>query len=77
MGSVAQEVRAFGIRVGTINPGKVDTSFGGRTQGDGKQSKWLKVEDIAEAIVYMANAPKHVVIDELQLHSLSQEYPRF
>ncbi|WP_181349307.1 SDR family oxidoreductase [Thalassobacillus sp. CUG 92003] len=76
MGSVAQEVRSYGIRAGTVNPGKVDTFFGDSQQGDPAKADWLKVEDIAEAIVYMAGAPKHMVVDELQLHPLSQDYPR-
>nr|WP_255574287.1 SDR family oxidoreductase [Halobacillus sp. Nhm2S1] len=76
MGSLAQEVRKDGIRAGTINPGMVDTYFANGTQGDPEKSEWLKVHDIAEAVVYMALAPKHMVIDEMHLHPLIQEYPR-
>lgn len=76
MGSLAQEVRKDGIRVGTINPGMVDTYFANSEQGVPEKEDWLKVEDVAEAIVYMAMAPKHMVIDELHLHPLVQEYPR-
>lgn len=76
MGSLAQEVRAHGIRVGTVNPGMVDTYFANGTQGDPEKKEWLKVEDIAEAIVYIAQAPKHMVIDEMHLHPLIQDYPR-
>ncbi|REJ07336.1 SDR family oxidoreductase [Halobacillus trueperi] len=76
MGSLAQEVRKDGIRAGTINPGMVDTYFANGTQGDPEKSEWLKVHDIAEAVVYMALAPKHMVIDEMHLHPLIQDYPR-
>ncbi|MBO8157705.1 MAG: SDR family oxidoreductase [Bacillaceae bacterium] len=76
MGSLIQEVREYGIRAGTINPGMVDTYFNDSTQGDPEKKDWLKVEDIAEAVVYMASAPKHMLIDELQLHPLIQNYPR-
>ncbi|MCP8615324.1 SDR family oxidoreductase [Salirhabdus salicampi] len=76
MGSVSQEVRDHGIRVGTVNPGMVDTYFADTQQGEEKKKDWLKVEDIANAVVYMASAPKHLVIDELQLHPLIQQYPR-
>ncbi|RWZ55280.1 SDR family oxidoreductase [Halobacillus fulvus] len=76
MGSLAQEVRKDGIRVGTINPGMVDTYFANGTQGDPEKKDWLKVEDIADAILYMAKAPKHMVIDEMHLHPLIQDYPR-
>lgn len=76
MGSLAQEVRKDGIRAGTINPGMVDTYFANGTQGDPEKTEWLKVHDIAEAVVYMALAPKHMVIDEMHLHPLIQDYPR-
>ncbi|QHE51231.1 SDR family oxidoreductase [Pontibacillus sp. HMF3514] len=76
MGSISQELREHGIRVGTINPGMVDTYFGDSKQGLPEKEDWLKVQDIAEAAVYMASAPKHMMIDELQLHPLVQDYPR-
>jgi NADP-dependent 3-hydroxy acid dehydrogenase YdfG len=74
-GSLAQEVRDFGIRVGTINPGMVDTYFANSTQGLPEKEEWLKVEDIANAVVYMASAPKHMIVDEIVLHPLVQKYP--
>ncbi|MFD1017644.1 SDR family oxidoreductase [Thalassobacillus hwangdonensis] len=76
MGSIAQEVRKDGIRVGTINPGMVDTYFAESKQGLPEKENWLKVSDIAASIVHMARAPKHMLIDELHLHPLEQEYPR-
>ncbi|KGX83817.1 SDR family oxidoreductase [Pontibacillus marinus] len=76
MGSISQELREYGIRVGTINPGMVDTYFADSKQGLPEKEDWLKVQDIAEAAVYMASAPKHMMIDELQLHPLVQDYPR-
>ncbi|TDL66398.1 SDR family oxidoreductase [Rhodococcus qingshengii] len=74
-GSVAQEVREYGIRVGTINPGMVDTYFAESTPGLPEKQDWLKVEDIANAVVYMASAPKYMLIDEIVLHPLVQQYP--
>jgi NADP-dependent 3-hydroxy acid dehydrogenase YdfG len=74
-GSVAQEVREYGIRVGTINPGMVDTYFAESTQGLPEKEDWLKVGDIANAVVYMASAPKHMIIDEIVIHPFAQHYP--
>jgi NADP-dependent 3-hydroxy acid dehydrogenase YdfG len=74
-GALAQEVREYGIRVGTVNPGMVDTYFANSTQGLPEKEAWLKVEDIANAVVYMASAPKHMLIDEIVLHPLVQNYP--
>ncbi|WP_408009587.1 SDR family oxidoreductase [Pseudalkalibacillus sp. A8] len=34
IGSVAQEVQEYGIRVGTINPGAIDTYFADSQQGE-------------------------------------------
>ncbi|MFC4182312.1 SDR family oxidoreductase [Saccharococcus thermophilus] len=74
-GSLAQEVRKYGIRVGTINPGMVDTYFANSIQGVPEKRDWLKAEDVAKAVVYMASAPKHMLIDEIVLHPLIQQYP--
>ena len=45
-----------------------------RPQGDNSHEHWLKIEDMANAIVYIASRPKHVVIDELMIHPLCQDY---
>ncbi len=74
-GSLAQEVREYGIRVGTINPGMVDTYFANSVQGLPEKQDWLKAEDIANAVIYMASAPKHMLIDEIVLHPFIQNYP--
>ncbi|MBM6617056.1 SDR family oxidoreductase [Bacillus suaedaesalsae] len=74
-GSLAQEVRDFGIRVGTINPGMVDTYFNNSEQGVPEKQDWLQANDIAEAVVYMASAPKHMLVDQIVLHPLIQNYP--
>jgi NADP-dependent 3-hydroxy acid dehydrogenase YdfG len=74
-GSLAQEVREYGIRVGTINPGMVDTYFANSKQGLPEKKDWLKADDIANAVVYMASAPSYMLIDEIVLHPLIQKYP--
>jgi NADP-dependent 3-hydroxy acid dehydrogenase YdfG len=74
-GSLAQEVREYGIRVGTINPGMVDTYFAESKQGLPEKEDWLKVEDIAKSVIYMASAPKHMLIDEIKIHPFAQDYP--
>ena len=74
-GSLSQEVREFGIRVGTINPGMVDTYFANSKQGLPEKKNWMKVKDIANAVLYMASAPSYMVIDEIVLHPLIQDYP--
>lgn len=74
-GSLAQEVREYGIRVGTVNPGMVDSYFNNSEEGVEEKKDWLKGKDIAEAVAYMASAPKHMMIDEMVIHPLVQNYP--
>ncbi|WP_026571872.1 MULTISPECIES: SDR family oxidoreductase [Sediminibacillus] len=76
IGSVAQELQRDGVRVSTINPGLVDTNFGENNKSTAGKADWLKAEEVAEAVRYMAEAPKHMVIDEMYVHPLCQEYPR-
>lgn len=73
-GALAKEVRKMGIRVGSIRPGMTDTYFNDTKQGAPEKEGWLEAEDIAEAALYMASAPRHVVVDELMLHPVIQEY---
>lgn len=69
-----------GIRVTSINPGKVETEFSiVRLKGDTEKAKKeyegydeLRAEDIAEAIVWTANRPPHVNINELIIMPTAQ-----
>ncbi|SIS47131.1 SDR family oxidoreductase [Salimicrobium flavidum] len=76
MGSISQELKPFGIRVGTINPGMTDTYFAGSRQGEEKKKDWLKADDVAAGLLHMASAPKHMQIDEMHIHPMVQDYPR-
>jgi NADP-dependent 3-hydroxy acid dehydrogenase YdfG len=69
-----KEVRNDGIKVSVVYSGLVDTMFHADPQGAENHSDWLKAEDMANTIVYIMDQPKHVVIDELMIHPLSQEY---
>lgn len=73
-GVLAKEVRKMGIKVGVIRPGMTDSYFNDSIQGAPEKEGWLKVEDVAEAAVYMATAPRHALIDEIMVHPMIQEY---
>lgn len=63
-----EELRAQGIRIMSIHPGAVDTSFAYDSWSppdDPLRAYFLKAEDVAEAIVYAASQPAHVVIKQL------------
>jgi NADP-dependent 3-hydroxy acid dehydrogenase YdfG len=72
--SLRREVRSKGVKVSVIYPGLVDTYFHGLDAGAEKQEKYLSSGDIADAVEYILYAPQHVIIDELMLHPMSQEW---
>jgi NADP-dependent 3-hydroxy acid dehydrogenase YdfG len=72
--ALRKEVRKDGIKVSVVYSGLVDTMFHARPQGDPHHADWLKPQDMADSIMYVMNQPPHVVIDELMIHPLSQEY---
>lgn len=69
-----REVRADNIKVSVIYPGLVDTYFHNGQPGQPQRAQYLMPSDIADAVSYVLNAPKHVVIDELMLHPIMQDY---
>ena len=78
------ELTEFGIRVTNIQPGLVETDFSKvRFKGDEERGnavyqgyKALQPEDIADAISYCINAPKHVAISDLTIYPSVQSEPR-
>ena len=75
LGSLRKEVRPHGIKVSTIYPGLVDTYFDDKTPGSAEAEKThMRPADVAQAVRYVLEAPPHVVVDELMLHPLSQEW---
>lgn len=72
--ALRKEVRKFNIKVSVVYPGKVETWFNNNTPGLNEEQLQLNPEDIASSVNYILSAPVHVVIDELMIHPLSQEY---
>ena len=72
--ALRKEVRKDGVKVSVVYSGLVDTMFHADPQGAENHSDWLKAEDMANTIIYIMDQPKHVVIDELMIHPLNQEY---
>lgn len=71
------------IRVSSVDPGLAETEFSEvRFDGDGTRAKSvysdtvpLTADDIADACVYVANAPEHVDIFNLVMMPTVQRYP--
>ncbi len=78
------ELTEFGIKVSNIQPGAVETDFSLiRFKGDEEKAaavyagyEPLKPEDIADAIAYCINAPKHVNVSDMTLYPSAQSEPR-
>ena len=71
--ALRKEVRKDGIKVSVVYSGLVDTTFHPDPHTERKQT-WLTDEDMASSIMFIMGQPKHVVIDELMIHPLSQDY---
>ena len=72
--ALKKEVRGYGIKVSSVYPGVVDTYFNNSPQADIHKTDRLKPADVAQAVTYILQAPSHVVIDELMIHPIAQEY---
>ena len=72
--AVRKEVREDNIKVSVVYSGLVDSTFHPDSYGTSKHDGWLKVQDMANAIHFIMTQPPHVVIDELMIHPLNQEY---
>jgi len=74
------ELSGTGLRVSSIDPGLAETEFSlVRFKGDAARAKKpyegtnpLKAEDIAEILVWVANRPLHVNIDEMLIKPVDQ-----
>ncbi|MDC1105584.1 SDR family NAD(P)-dependent oxidoreductase [Prolixibacteraceae bacterium] len=72
-----------GIKVSNIAPGMVETEFSlVRFKGDADRAEVvyqqfvpLKAEDIADAIVYVTNTPKHVCVNDMVITPTAQANP--
>jgi NADP-dependent 3-hydroxy acid dehydrogenase YdfG len=74
------DLNAYGIRVGAINPGLVETEFSNvRFKGDAQRADKvykgydpLRPEDIADIIYFMVTRPYHVNIADLVVMPTAQ-----
>lgn len=74
------ELNPYGIRVGTVSPGMVETEFSiVRFKGDTERAakvyegfEPLRAEDVADGILFMVNRPPHVNISDLLIMPTAQ-----
>ena len=75
--AVGLEERAHGIRVTNIYPGEVDTPILAHRPvpvPDERKALMVHPEDIAACVVTIARLPAHVLVPELIITPLYQEY---
>ena len=72
--ALRKEVRKDNIKVSVVYPGLVETWFNGSTPGSNDNNVQLNPQDIAASVSHILTAPAHVVIDELMIHPISQDY---
>jgi len=72
--SLLREVKSAGIKVSLINPGIIDTDFGGAAEGSRDASWSLRPAQLAQLIVQVIEQPGSMLIDELTVHPLGQDF---
>lgn len=70
--SLLREVKDRGVRVSLLQPGLIDTAFGGGEEGSGDGVGSLAVATLARLVLQLVDAPPGLVIDELTVHPLGQ-----
>lgn len=72
--SLLREVKTYGIKVSLINPGIIDTYFGGGQAGSRDESWALQPAVVARLILDIAQQPGSTLVDEISLHPLHQDF---
>jgi short-subunit dehydrogenase len=73
-GSLLREVKQHGIKVCCVLPGIVDTAFNGAQEGSKEETWALRPAELAARIADLLELSDNVVIDELTIHPLHQEF---
>lgn len=66
------ELRPYGVRATCVIPAAASTGFQ-KEAGIGEENQTLKPEDIANAVFYVANQPKGVVVEDMTVWGTSQD----
>jgi len=72
--SLLREVKDARVKVSLINPGIIDTDFGGAAEGSRDEAWSLRPAQLAELIVQLIEQPGSLLVDELTVHPLGQDF---
>jgi short-subunit dehydrogenase len=70
--SLLREVKDRGVRVSLIQPGIIDTGFGGHVEDSREDRGSLDPAALARMILHVIDAPPYMVVDELTVHPSGQ-----
>jgi short-subunit dehydrogenase len=73
-GSLLREVKSHGVKVTSVLPGIIDTAFNEGLAGSKDETWALRPALLAERIAELLELPAHVVIDELTIHPMQQDF---
>ncbi|MDX2176633.1 MAG: SDR family NAD(P)-dependent oxidoreductase [Candidatus Sumerlaeia bacterium] len=72
--SLARELKEFGVKVVLVNPGIINTHFGGgqpRAEAEGWQ---LDPAELARLVAHLAALPPNMLVDEVTVHPMGQDF---
>ena len=64
---LAEEMRGYGVRVGVLSPGAVDTPLWNGVPSPPDRALMLRPDQVAEALVFMAAQPPEAALEEMTL----------
>jgi NAD(P)-dependent dehydrogenase (short-subunit alcohol dehydrogenase family) len=70
---LAWELRELNIRVSAVCPGGVNTKLVADARPQLDASEWMRPEDVARAVVFIASLPPNVAVDELVVRRFAAE----
>jgi short-subunit dehydrogenase len=72
--SLLREVKSHGVKVSAVLPGIIDSAFNGGVPGSKDETWALSTALLAGRVVDLLELPENVVIDELAIHPLHQDF---
>jgi 3-oxoacyl-[acyl-carrier protein] reductase len=70
--SLLRELKGEGIKVSLVNPGIIDTDFGGGQEGSRDEAWSLRPAALATLVLQLVNQPGSMLVDEVSVHPLGQ-----
>ena len=70
--SLLREVKQHGVKVSLVNPGIIDTDFGGASEGSRDAAWSLRPAHLAQLVLQLIEQPGNLLVDELTVHPLGQ-----